>query len=73
MINILFILLLIFAGAAIMTERPVRGAVYLGVFSLLCAFIFMLYQAPDVALAEAIIGSTLATILYLVALYQYVE
>lgn len=72
-LNIVFILMIIFSMAAIMTEKPVRGAFYLGVFSILCAFAFVVYQAPDVAMAEAIIGCTLSTILYLVALYKYVE
>ena len=72
-LKIFLFLMILFAAIAIQTEKPVRGAIYLGVFSLICSFVFLLYAAPDVAIAEAIIGSTLSTILYLVALYKYVE
>ncbi len=45
--------------------------VAMGVFSILAAFSYLLYQAPDVAIAEAIIGSALSTLLYIVALKKY--
>ncbi len=73
MLEVFYVLLIGFAVAAVMTERPVRGAIYLGVFSMASAFVFLVFSAPDVALAEVIIGSTLSTILYLVALYKYVD
>jgi multicomponent Na+:H+ antiporter subunit G len=37
-------------------------------FSLLASLAYLLYQAPDVAIAEAVIGCGLATVLYLAAL-----
>ncbi len=48
-----------------------RIIVAMGVFSLLASFCYLLYHAPDVALAEAIIGSALSTILYIVALKKH--
>ena len=63
--------MLIFAFLSVQTRMMRRAIIYLGVFSLVSAIIYFLYQAPDVGLAEAIIGSTLTTILYLVALQKY--
>lgn len=71
MLEITLILVVILAILAIQTNILRRAIVYLCVFSLLCSFCYLLYQAPDVAIAEAVIGSTLATIIYLVALNKY--
>ncbi len=51
---------------------PLRIAViYFSVFSLICSFLYLYYQAPDVAIAEAVMGSGLITLLYLTALKRY--
>lgn len=71
MLEITLILLVVLAICAVQTNTLRRAIVYLCVFSLLCSFCYLLYQAPDVAIAEAVIGSTLATIIYLVALNKY--
>jgi len=63
--------IIVFSIFAIQTQKLRHAVIYLAAFSLSMAFIFLLYGAPDVALAEAIIGSTLSTILYLVALQKY--
>ena len=62
------LLLLLFAILALQQPRLRIAIIYLGVFSLLVSFAYLQHQAPDVAMAEAVIGSTLATVLYLVAL-----
>lgn len=69
--NLFFILMIIFAILAIQTNSLRQGIIYLCVFSLITSFTYLLYMAPDVAIAEAIIGSTLSTILFLVALNKY--
>lgn len=69
--NIFFILMIIFAILAIQTNSLRQAIIYLCVFSLITSFTYLLYMAPDVAIAEAIIGSTLSTILFLVALNKY--
>ena len=69
--NIFLITRVVLAIIALNTKK-LRGAeVYLGVFSLVSSFVYLLYGAPDVAIAEAIIGSTITTVLYLVALRKY--
>lgn len=71
MLNLIFILMIIMAIATIQTPILRHAVLYLAVFSLLCSFAYLLYQAPDVAIAEAVIGCTLSTVLYLVALKKY--
>ncbi len=71
MLYIVLILMIIFAIASIQSESLRHSVIYLCVFSLLCSFAYALYQAPDVAIAEAAIGCTLSTVLYLVAIKKY--
>lgn len=71
MIYVVLIMMVIFAIASIQTEMLRRAVIYAGIFSLLSSFAYLLYMAPDVAIAEAVIGCTLATIIYLVALTKY--
>lgn len=70
-LQIFLVLMLIFAFLSVQAKMLRNAVIYLGVFSLISAVVYLLYQAPDVGLAEAIIGSTLTTILYLVALQKY--
>ena len=67
----LVISLIVLAFAAVQTSKLRRASVYLGAFSLICSFAYLSYNAPDVAIAEAVIGCTLATILLLIALKKY--
>lgn len=72
MIESIFLIALVFLALfTINTPNLRRAVVYLGVFSLISSFLSLLYGAPDVAIAEAIIGSTITTVLYLVALKKY--
>lgn len=67
----LFLGLIVFAVMAIQTGILRRAVIYLAVYSLICSLVYLLYGAPDVAIAEAVIGCTLSTILYLVAIKKY--
>lgn len=71
MLNTFLIVTIIFAILAIETPILRHAVIYAGIYSLLCSFIYLLYKAPDVAIAEAIIGCTLSTVLYLVAIRKY--
>ena len=66
--KIFLILIVVLAFSALNTAKLRRSIIYMGLFSLISSFIYLLYSAPDVAIAEAVIGSALATVLYLVAL-----
>ncbi|MBN2221846.1 MAG: DUF4040 domain-containing protein [Vallitaleaceae bacterium] len=69
--DILYISLIVFAILSIQTPVLRQAIIYLSVFSLLCSVAYLLQGAPDVAIAEAAIGCTLSTILFLVALKKY--
>lgn len=69
MVETFFLILLLVTAFLTIQQRRLRTAViFMAVFSLLSSIVFLLYQAPDVAMAEIVIGSTLSTVLYLVAL-----
>ena len=65
------LLLCILALLTVHMERLFTAVVYAGVLSAAAAFAYMLLGAPDVALAEAVIGSTLSTVVFLVTLKKY--
>lgn len=58
-------LLLLSAFMAIRMRDLVASAVILGVFSLLMAMIYLLLDAPDVALTEAAVGAGISTVMFL--------
>lgn len=70
-LDIFYITLIVFAIIAIQTSILRNAIIYLAVFSMLSSVIYLLLGAPDVAIAEAVIGCTLSTVLYLVALKKY--
>ena len=72
LITIIFLALLLASVImVVVTENLIHAAIYMGTFSTLSAVVFLLLGAPDVALAEAIIGSTLSTIIYLIAIKKF--
>lgn len=71
LLDIFLILMLLFAFLSVQARLMRTAVIHLGVFSLVSAMVYFLYKAPDVGLAEVIIGSTLTTILYLVAMQKY--
>ncbi len=70
-LDLFYLSLIAFAIIALQTRVLRNAIIYLSVFSLLCSIVYLLLGAPDVAIAEAAIGCTLSTILYLVALKKY--
>ncbi len=69
--EIVFVMMLIVAIFIVSSRNYKRVIVAMSVFSLLAAFCYLLFHAPDVAIAEAVIGSALSTILYIVALKKH--
>lgn len=66
--NFLFIVLIIVALFVVLSDNLRHSIIYLGVFSLTMAVVYLYFNAPDVALAEAAIGVGLSTVMYLIAL-----
>ncbi len=63
--------LVVLAFVAVQSIKLRRAVMFLGAFSLLSSFVYIFYHAPDVAIAEAVIGCTLSVILFLIALKKY--
>lgn len=57
--DVLLVLLVLFAIAAAFSNRLIKAVIYLEVFSLISAVIFVIEGAPDVAIAEAVIATTI--------------
>ena len=70
-IHLIYILLIIFAFYSVFAKNLKRAIVGSTVYGLWVSMAYMLYQAPDVAIAEAIISSSLVTILYVVTIKNY--
>lgn len=67
----LLVLLLICAVAIIFTNKLIHAVIFMSTFSTIAALVFLFIGAPDVALAEVVIGSTLSTIIFLIAIKKY--
>lgn len=68
---ILLVALLVLSIMAIESRIMRVSIIYLGTLSLLMSFLYLFYNAPDVAIAEAVMASGLTTLLFLTALKRY--
>lgn len=65
-VNIVLLCLLVIAAIAINQQRNLFAAAMLtGIYSLICASLFVCLDAVDVAFTEAAVGAGIATILFL--------
>ncbi len=55
---------------ALQVRDLLAAVVTLGVFSFLCALLFVVMGAVDVAFTEAVVGAGITTVLFVVALYH---
>ncbi len=69
--NVMLLLLIILAVAVVAVGKLRIAAIAFGLFSVVAALCYLMLAAPDVALAEAIIGSTISTIIFLVGIRKY--
>jgi len=70
-IHFIYVLLIFFALFSVFAKNLKRAIIGSSVFGLWISVAYILYQAPDVAIAEAVISSSLATILYVVTMKNY--
>ncbi|ADP84501.1 Na(+)/H(+) antiporter subunit B [Pseudofrankia inefficax] len=61
-------LLVVGALAVVLTDDPARQAVTLSVYGLLLTILFVLVQAPDVALSQVAVGTAVVPLLILLTL-----
>ena len=59
--------------AVVLTRDPLKQALVAGVFGLLLAILFFLFQAPDVALSQIGVGSVGVPLMVLLALARIRE
>ena len=70
MIQILLLLWIVSAFLIIREHRIVRMLIFLGIFSLVSSACFLLFAAPDVAMAQAVV-SAFSTIIFIVSFEKY--
>ncbi len=66
--TLMFIVMIALAVAAVISKDLIRSAILLAGVSLVASFIFVLLKAPDVAMAEASIGSALTAMIMVYAI-----
>lgn len=64
-------LMLAAAVLTVVTDRLLTAVIFAGALSAFAALGYLLLGAPDVALAEVVVGATLATVIFLVTLKKY--
>jgi energy-converting hydrogenase B subunit D len=73
-VTLLALLLAAAAGTLVVVTRDVRHqAIAFGLYGLVLALVFVLLQAPDVALAQAAVSGVLLPLLVLIALAKLRE
>lgn len=67
---LLLFLMVVVAFLAVIFEEELISIICLSIFSITLTALYLLYKAPDVALAEAVIGSGLNTAIFMTAISQ---
>ncbi len=67
---LLIFLLLLAAFLAVLFKEELISIICLSLFSISLTALYLLYKAPDVALAEAVIGAGLNTAIFMTAISQ---
>lgn len=70
MLEVLLVLHIVLAVAALFSRDLLAAAIYIATLSLLSALVFYMMDAPDVALTEAAVGAGLTTFVYVWAISQ---
>jgi uncharacterized MnhB-related membrane protein len=68
----LFVLLMVAASAlgVVKTREPAEQAIALSFYGLIVALMFVLFQAPDVALSQLVVGAVALPLVVVLALGQ---
>lgn len=66
--TLMFILMIALAIMAVRSKDLIKAAILIAGVSLIASFVFVLLRAPDVAMAEASIGSALTAIILVFAI-----
>lgn len=71
MIPIFLAVLIVLAIAINLTNNHLTDVFIISGFSLLTAFCYVLYQAPDVALAEVAVGSAILPLIFIISISKH--
>ncbi len=69
--NALLLMLIVLAVSVTVIRKLRVVAIVFGVFSAVASVCYLLLAAPDVALAEAVIGCTISTVIFLAGIRKY--
>lgn len=64
---------LVGAAVVVFTNDPARQAVVLGVYGLLLTILFMVLQAPDVALSQLAVGTAVTPLMVLLTVRKVTQ
>ena len=67
---ILIVLMLVLAVLSVQLKNLIAAVVAMGAVSLIISLLFLMLQAPDVAMAEASIGAALTMIIYIIGVRE---
>ncbi len=73
LLDLIYILVAASGAAVALTAEPVRQAIAASLFGALLTILFLVLQAPDVALAEIAVGAAFFPLLLLLALAKSVR
>ncbi|QAY62629.1 DUF4040 domain-containing protein [Xylanimonas allomyrinae] len=69
--QIVFVFLIVFAVRAVFASCLKHAIITSGVFGLWASLAYLLYHAPDVAVSEAVVASSLGTVLLILTIRNY--
>jgi len=72
-IILLQIFLIIISITVIKLKNNLKSVIFFSVFSLISALLYYFYRAPDLALAEAAIGSAILPLIFIIAISKQKE
>jgi energy-converting hydrogenase B subunit D len=63
----ILILIALAGPAVVLTREPVKQAILVSLYGILLAIMFMIFQAPDVALSQVTVGAVALPLMILLA------
>ncbi len=69
--QIVFLFMIVFAFRAVFSSNLKHAIISSGVFGLWASLVYLLHHAPDVAVSEAVVASSLGTVLLILTIRNY--
>ncbi|KTD57045.1 hypothetical protein Lsan_2667 [Legionella santicrucis] len=66
----IYVLLVITGTGVILTKNPLKQTIVLSLFGLIVSLLFLILQAPEVALSEIVVGMVLIPLMVLLSLVK---